>query len=141
MSYFIKIEDPNAVRRRLLESSKDILHVLKGYYEILETREQKKEAIEELRITLSEAQMLVERIEKLLPEQSKKGVEEFLPKPAPKAKPVKAETPKPEPKEVKKAEPKAKPVKAAPPPKPKPLSDVEKLQLALQGIEQRLNQL
>jgi|GEM_PF-4370691 len=31
MTYFVRIDDATLVRRKLLESSKDIIHTLKGF--------------------------------------------------------------------------------------------------------------
>ena len=139
MTYFIRISDTAEVRRMILESSKDLLHVLKGYHDILETRERKKETTEELRNTLAELGVLVGRLEKLLPQQSLKEVERFLPK-RKKIVLKKAERPK-----AMKL-PSAKPVERQAPEKviekpARPMSELERLERALANIEERLGQL
>jgi hypothetical protein len=141
MTYFIRISDTAEVRRMTLESSKDLLHILKGYHDILETRERKKETTEELRNTLAELRVLVSRLEKLLPQQSLKEVERFLPKRKKIVlKKVKAERPT--------AMKQAKPVEMPAPekmiekPKPaRPMSELERLERALANIEERLGHL
>ena len=135
MTYFVRIDDAADVRRRTLESSKDLLHILKGYHALLETRDRKKEAAEELRRTMTELASLAERIEKLLPAQSLKEIEGLIQKRKlePKRKEKKAAAPVPIPKE--KSTPKPRPEK------PKPMTELERLEQALAGIEQRLGQL
>ena len=131
MSYFVRISDATDIRRRTLESSKDLLHILKGYQQLLIVRERKKEIAEELRRSLTELNSLAQRLEKLLPAQSLKDLPEFKPKKAP---PTKKEP---------KQKPAEKPVEQPKPvvEKPKPLTELERLEQALAGIEQRLGQL
>lgn len=134
MSYFVRVSDASTVRRRILESSKDVLHVLKGYHRLLDIRDQKKETAEELRRVLAELSRLVERLDKLLPERSLKEIEEFLPKQkhAKKgAKKGKAPAPKKEPVSLPKL---SEPKKKAP-------SELERLESALASIEERLGRL
>jgi hypothetical protein len=143
MTYFIRISDTAEVRRMTLESSKDLLHVLKGYHDILETRERKKETTDELRDTLAELRAIISRLEKLLPQQSLKEIQRFLPKRKKvELKKERAESPK-----TKKL-PLAKPVERPAPeqviekPKPaRPMSELERLERALANIEERLGQL
>lgn len=126
MSYFVRINDATDVRRRTLESSKDLLHILRGYHKILVLRDQKKETTERLRRTMSELGALAVRLEGLLPEETLK---EFAVPKAQKAKPKKAE---------------AKPKELPPPPKdekPKQMSELERLEHALASIEDRLGKL
>ena len=79
MSYFVKISDPNGVRKRLLESSKDLLHMLRGYHHLLEIRDEKREVAEKLRFMMKDLARLGEQLEQFLPQESLKEVENFLP--------------------------------------------------------------
>ncbi len=164
MSFAVKIEDVAGARRRLLENSKEVLHALRAYHDLLDLRERKKEVAEELAAVMDELTELTVHLESLLPETSLKGVEEYLPKrpkaavPAPgdgdavgavKA-PVATPSAKPAGKRAGAASQKAgaKPKKA---PKPRETkaerekrakaSQVERLERALGSIEERLQQL
>lgn len=139
MSYFIRIDDTQEVRRRALENSKDLIKVLKGYHLLIEIRVRKKEKATELRRVMAEITALGARLDKLLPTQPLDEVKEFLPK---REAHKKAEKPKAEKKHeaAQKAEKKAEPKKEAPP-KPRPLTEVERLEQALSSIEKRLGNL
>lgn len=143
MSYFIRINDATDVRRRTLESSKELLHVLRGYQRVLLVRERKKQVTEQLRRTLGELSVVAARLEDILPAKSLKGYEEFLPKKAPqKKKEAKKPAPKAEP-EPKKEEqkPEQKPEPKPKVEKQKPLTELERLEQALSSIEKRLETL
>jgi len=117
MSYFVRINDARGVRRRILESSKEMLYALKGHYRMLELRDKKREAAEELRATMNGLAELSTRLQALLPVESLKEIEQYLPKrrKAPKRKEAEApETPK---------------------------DDVGRLEKALANIEERLRKL
>lgn len=129
MTYFVKINDANGVRKHILQGSKEIIQSLKGYQHLLDIREEKKEVVQDLQHTYADIVDLVSKLEGLLPEKSLKEVEEFLPKEEPKAKKSKtsskkkvvAETPKPEPKA--------------------PMNEMERLNRALSQIDERLKHL
>ncbi len=134
MTYFIRINEPRALRRLILEASKEIIHTLKGYHLLLDIRDGKRELADQLRRNLSALNKLVGELERLLPEKSLKEVEAFLPPPVKerrkKSRAVKS---------AKSAEgEKAKGAKTAP---KKKLSEVERLDHQLNEIEQRLQTL
>lgn len=161
-SYFIKIEDGPEVRRKLLESSKATLHTLKGYHELLRIRGEKLSHMNQLRRELKELTVLVNRVESLMPQLTPAEMEELQPKPV-KFMPVKSvpvKQSKPEGKWVKKGNKKvfiaAPTVKVTqevpvempelPPaeeelPKPKPMTELERLQKALEDVDKRLGRL
>lgn len=129
MGYFLRINDSVILRRRILESSKDIIHTLKGYHRVLDIRDEKRELAEQLQGTLAELQKEIGLLEKILPEKSLKEVEEFLPKrSAPKKKATK-----------KKGKKKASKKKEGP--EEKPMTELERLEGALSNIEDRLSRL
>lgn len=139
MTYFVRIDDPTAARRRMLESSKDVIRILKGYHALLAVRDQKKEAVDRLRQTLAELSLLIDKVEKMLPETSLKEVEGFLPKherakPAAKRREKPAKHEKAEPVEKETAQAAAKPVQ-------KKSTELERLEGALANIEERLSRL
>jgi hypothetical protein len=79
-NYFIKIEDGPDTRRKLLESSKGALHVLRGYQELLRVRSEKVSHMHALRQELRELTVLINRAESLLPVLTEREVEELNPK-------------------------------------------------------------
>ncbi len=127
MTYFVRINEPVAMRKRVLESSKDLLHSLKSYHELLEIRDQKKETAEALSDTMGELARLCAQLEKLMPEKSLKEVEEFLPKAPKKAKKAKKSSLE------KAAEEAPAPVDSA--------TEAERLERALANINERLSKL
>ncbi|RME31804.1 hypothetical protein D6789_01555 [Candidatus Woesearchaeota archaeon] len=114
MTYFVRIDNATAVRRAILETTKDFLGILSSYHHMLDMREQKMDVVQQLAKTLSELSELFTKADALLPERSTKEVEQFLP----------TET-------------------LAPRTKPKPVktSELDRLQESLSLIEERLNKL
>jgi hypothetical protein len=89
-SYFIKIEDGPDVRRKILESSKASIHVLKGYQQLLAIRGQKLSLMNDLRRQLKELTLLLNRADALMPQLTAQELAEFnqrkdvIPRPVPK---------------------------------------------------------
>jgi hypothetical protein len=156
-SYFIKIEDGPEVRRKLLESSKATLHTLKGYHDLVRLRGEKLSHMNQLRRELKELTVLVNRVESLMPQLTPAELEELQPR-APELKPVKDT--KPQGKWVKKgskkvfiAAPTKKVTQEVPVempelpaaeeelPKAKPMTELERLQKALEDVDKRLGRL
>lgn len=148
-SYFIKIEDGPDVRRRILESSKASLHTLKGYHALLKIRGEKQTHMNMLRTQMKELTVLINRAEQLLPQLTEREIAELQPKALPKIPPA-----KPEGKWVKKGSKKvfiaAPKVKVAmdvpvlpelPEQKARPMTELERLERALSGIEGKLGRL
>jgi hypothetical protein len=82
-NYFIKIEDGPDTRRKLLESSKASLHVLKTYQQLLQIRGEKLHLINSLRKELKEITVLLNQAEQLMPVVSEKELAQMLPKKVP----------------------------------------------------------
>lgn len=135
MGFFVKIADSVGARRRILESSKDVIHMLKGYYHLLEIREEKKAKIEELRTALFDLGRLTEELQRLVPEEKKAELEQFLPK-SPSVKSVsKKRNPTSKANSVKKTSKKKKKEAV------RKKSEVEILEESLSKIEERLKTL
>jgi hypothetical protein len=73
-TYFIKFEDASDLRRRLLESSKAGLHVLRSYQEMQQVRGEKLTQMNLLRQQLREVNLLLNRLEGLLPSLSEQDL-------------------------------------------------------------------
>lgn len=134
MTYFVRIDDATLVRRKLLESSKDIIHTLKGFQRLMDIRDARRETAEQLGRTMSELTKQVKRLENLLPKSSLKELEQYLPKKAKrKAKPAK--------KAATKAGKEEAPAAQTQSEKQQPLTEMERLEKALSNIESRLGRL
>lgn len=66
-NYFIRIDDAPDLRRKVLESSKASLHMLKGYQQLVRIRGEKISLMNDLRRELKEITVLLNRIEELTP--------------------------------------------------------------------------
>ncbi len=134
--FFTRIKDPKLFRKRLLESSKDIINVLKDHQIILQLRAEKNNVITDLKKQFEDLNKSLADLDKYMPEDAIKKLEEMLPKKkVEKPKPVKKASPKKSPKKVKKSAVK-KDVE-----KKKELSEIEKLESALSKIEKKLNEI
>jgi tRNA A37 threonylcarbamoyladenosine synthetase subunit TsaC/SUA5/YrdC len=156
-SYFIKIEDGPEVRRRILESSKASIHVLRGYQELLKIRGEKLTHMNHLKTQLRELTLLLNRAESLMPQLTEREMMELQPKPVavkvvPKEAPVEGKWVKKGSKKVFVAMPKKTVVTEievprpdlatiAEPVKPKPMTELEKLEQQLKAIEGKLGTL
>ena len=65
--FFRRIENPNEIRKKILESSKETIHTLKSYQKILDIRERKTTTIKQLKIELKEINMLVDKLRDYFP--------------------------------------------------------------------------
>ncbi|MFH1649158.1 MAG: hypothetical protein ABIA93_01265 [Candidatus Woesearchaeota archaeon] len=82
-SYYVQVRTPDELRRRILESSKAVVHTLQEYQNVLEVREKKKKLLEMLKTQMEEIIVLQEKLSAVLPE-FELPVEK--PKPVPKKK-------------------------------------------------------
>ena len=126
MSYFIKIEDAPEVRRKVLESSKASIHILKGYQELLVIRSEKLGLMNQLRRDLKEITLLMNRAEALMPVLDDAEIKQFVPQELPKLEPRTKLKPKRSDQQIEQ-----KPVQQA-------ISEKERLEIALQRLEERL---
>lgn len=60
--FFKVIQQPNEMRKKLLESSKDIIDSLKSYQKILEIRERKYGKIKQLRLQIKEIYIFLDKL-------------------------------------------------------------------------------
>ncbi|MBI4439629.1 hypothetical protein HY638_01535 [Candidatus Woesearchaeota archaeon] len=118
VSYFVSINNPDALKRNLLEASKTMVQGLAQYERFKAVRQEKQEAIRKLRLDLKQTAALISRLKNLLPQVDVK------PAPAPKiARQAKVSGPK-------EAEPRRAPRKE--------ISELEKLEAELDDIENKL---
>ncbi|MBW2990287.1 hypothetical protein KY348_01130 [Candidatus Woesearchaeota archaeon] len=120
--FFIRITNPHAFRKNLLESSKEILHILKEVYTVSQMREAKHELISKISGEIKELKLLIQKIDELVPKYKNDDLKKFFPaiylRKKAAAKPEKEEEPKPPPK--------------------KSFSDLEKISSTLNEVERRL---
>lgn len=138
MSYFVKVEDASTIRKSVLESTKETILMLKRYQFLLDIKDQKKTLMTTISKDMKDLIALISELEKVVPAESLKEIQAFLPKPEKKERIASKKGKKG--KSVKEKKVEEKPVVVAPP-KPKPLSEMEKLEKALGDIESRLSQL
>lgn len=123
-NYFVGIDSPTALRRELLEGSRDTLKLMQKYYDIMELRKHKAEMVHKLENEVKEIIVLYNKMTEYLPEKSvisKKTTSTINKQKMPK----KPKAPKP---------PKPKPIV-----KQKEMTKLERLESALSAIENKLN--
>ncbi|HIH24443.1 TPA: hypothetical protein HA251_05390 [Candidatus Woesearchaeota archaeon] len=164
-NYFIKVDDGPDVRRKILESSKAGLHLLHGHQKLKVLRGEKLSLMNDLRQHMKELNVLINRAETLMPELTEAEAAELQPKQLPqlpdvqfppKAAAKSGNVVRPQQKGSKKvfiAAPKHTVVEEVPVSmpdlspakkesvKPKPLTELEKLEQALAAVEKRLDTL
>ncbi len=75
--YFIRVEDAKNLRRKVLESSKASLNVLKGYQTLLKVRGEKMTLMKNLRANLKELSILVNKVDEIMPHLTKQEIAQF----------------------------------------------------------------
>ena len=113
---FVSIEGPSALRRNILESSKETIESLKKYEDLKAVRKEKIQNIMKFKEDAKEIIKLIDKLKSTLPKTHIKVPEE---------KPV-----------IEEKKEEIKPV-----PKPLPTTEIEKLQYELDDIESKLNAL
>jgi len=78
-NYYIKLEDAPDVRRKILESSKASIHTLRGYRQIIVSRNEKLTLMNQFRAELKEVTVLLNRAESLMPVLTEREVQELQP--------------------------------------------------------------
>jgi hypothetical protein len=66
-SFYIGVQNPDNMRRNILESSKDIIGILKQYQRIKQIREDKREAIDELNSAVKSIKSGLGKFKRILP--------------------------------------------------------------------------
>ncbi len=119
-TYFVYLRNPLDYRRQLLESSKIILLCLRGYHRILVIRQQKMREMAKLKASVKELKYMSKKFNEKLPRYT-------------------AATSDTEPEETK-ASVNKRPI-PQPPIEPTPITEIDRLEQTLAGIEQRLRSL
>ena len=117
--YFVKIEDGTDLRRKVLESSKGALHILREQRHLQEIRGEKVALMNQLRANMRELTTLINKAEQLLPAIADAELLQLQ------------------------KEPEKKGIKSPPKPiyPPKKLNEQERLERALAHIEQKLGEM
>ena len=74
--FFVHIEDPVAIRKSILETSKDVIKGLQNFEMFKETRVQKVEAMAEFKKIMGELDQLNGQLNSLLPKSSFRKIPE-----------------------------------------------------------------
>ncbi|MBD3208938.1 hypothetical protein GF367_00785 [Candidatus Woesearchaeota archaeon] len=69
MTYFVKITNPKEFRRDILESSKKVIGCLQANRNVAYVREKKQQLIENLKKQVEELDMLVQKLDGILPDK------------------------------------------------------------------------
>ncbi|KYK25767.1 hypothetical protein AYK26_02010 [Euryarchaeota archaeon SM23-78] len=77
--FFVRITNPNAFRRNLLEASKLTLSILKEIYRVRQIRKTKQEVMEGITKEIEESKILVQKIHELIPQHSKEDLQRMFP--------------------------------------------------------------
>lgn len=72
--FFVRVKDPNEVRKNILETLKDIVEVLRRFEKFRQTRHHKIEKIGHLRIVIKEANKMLGDLRAKLPQTNLRAV-------------------------------------------------------------------
>lgn len=147
-TYYIGITEPLEVRRTILETSKEIIQAMHRFERFKEIREEKKSTLKDLNQKVSELSILLNTLKSNLPKSTAriKQAQEMLNKEAE----LKVLAQKVEIAETKKVEKdvttsknteKSSVIAAKPPKKEPEMTDMQKLELELNEIENKLSSL
>jgi hypothetical protein len=126
---YVCVRAPKTLRRNILESSKNTLFILKQVYTIKQLRESKHEVMEKIDEELKELKILIQKIDDLMPKYNKDELKKLIPDANAKRKQM-----------LKKEHADAK-TKEEHRAKQEPSSDVDKLTMALDAIQKKLQSL
>jgi predicted nuclease with TOPRIM domain len=65
--YFIKIANPKATRKEVLENTRDVLKILQGYEEFKKIRKERSELIDSFKLKTNEIKNLVHEMKRIIP--------------------------------------------------------------------------
>jgi hypothetical protein len=77
--FFIRISNPNTLRRELLEASKLILSILKQTYIVKQLREAKHYQMTKIDTEVKEIKLLVQKLDELVPHYTRADLKKLLP--------------------------------------------------------------
>lgn len=128
-NFYICIRAPKTLRRNVLEASKSTLFILKQIYLINQLRNSKNEIIARIDKEIREIRILVQKIDDLMPKYNKEELKKLIPDLSTKKKQL-----------LKKEKAETK-TQEAPKPVQQPVSELDKLTLALDEIQKKLQNL
>jgi|GEM_PF-1919244 hypothetical protein len=133
-AYFVHLKDPVDFRRTILESSREVIHMMQEYQALMDLRKRRLDMEQAFKEELREIMLLVNKLEKTLPKHSINKLKEVLPGVIEEEKKHMA---KPEKKKLSKK--KEKPAKEQL--REKQLSQIQRLEKALESVEGKLHKL
>ena len=122
--FYVGIDDPSEIRRTILESTRDVVQHLQRAERFIGVRKEKLEQINRLKALIKEITKQVNRLKSILPKTKLRAISGKKPQ----AKPFVFKAPK-----IEETERKAE--------KPRPSTELEKLEAELGEIESRLGKL
>ncbi|MBW2983120.1 hypothetical protein KY327_02355 [Candidatus Woesearchaeota archaeon] len=69
MTYYVRIDDPQAFRKSILESSKQVIGSLQANRKVQDIRRRKREALDAIREDMKEIALMVSKLNDLLPQK------------------------------------------------------------------------
>jgi len=120
--FFMRITNPNAFRKNLLETSKMTLTIIKQTQKIKQLRELKQELMSRISREVKELKLLMEKADDLMPAYNKAELKKYFPEQA---------TPKEQPAARTDFKPKSH----------APVSEMDKLSKAIDDIQRKLQSL
>ncbi|MFP4523965.1 MAG: hypothetical protein ACLFO2_01425 [Candidatus Woesearchaeota archaeon] len=69
MTYYVRIDDPHAFRKGILESSKQVIGSLQANRKVQDLRRRKREALDAIREDMKEIALMVSKLNDLLPQK------------------------------------------------------------------------
>lgn len=81
--FFTTVQEPKKFRRHMLESSKELLQILREYQKRQDLRERKRKKMEELHYQFDELRDLMNELDEYLPEESLNRLEDLAPEEEP----------------------------------------------------------
>jgi len=133
-AYLVHLKDTVDFRRTILESSREVIHMMQEYQALMDLRKRRLDMEQAFKEELREIMLLVNKLEKTLPKHSINKLKEVLPGVIEEEKKHMA---KPEKKKLSKK--KEKPAKEQL--REKQLSQIQRLEKALESVEGKLHKL
>jgi hypothetical protein len=130
--FYMRVSNPTLFRRSLLETSKDVLIILKRTYHVKQIREAKQETAGRISQEIAEIKTLIKKLYEMIPQYSKEELKKVLPQMARKPEPA----PAPQPAAKSQPQPQVQQPAAK-----APMSDYDKLTKALDDITRKLQTL
>ena len=75
--FYVGIENTKEVRRNVLESSREMVHILQSYEKVQEIRKEKLRRVAQLKTVLEELKLLSSKLQKELPSVQVREIKEI----------------------------------------------------------------